>query len=194
VIGIPAGGSLIAQSIAFGGLSSQQVGASFTISASASSGLPVSFTSLTPAVASVSGNVVTSLAVGTAVIAANQVGNAQYSTAPQVTQSFAVTQATAIQPPTGLTGYACDTGCWAAYQGLGIRINWTQSSSPNIVSNTIYRGNGQTGATSVVGTIPAGTFYLDKNVVKGQTYHYLVSATSSSGVTSALSNDTAVPF
>jgi hypothetical protein len=194
IIGIPVSGVLIAQTISFNSIPSHQAGDVFTLSGSASSGLPVSFTSLTPSIASVSGNTVTTLATGSAVIAANQAGNAQYSAAQQVTQTFTVTAAPAVQPPTGLTGYSCDVGCWAASQGLGIRINWTQSSSPSIATNTIYRGDGLTGAQAVIATIPAGIFYLDKNVVKGQTYHYRITATNSIGVTSVQGNDTALAF
>ncbi len=61
-----------------------------SLSASASSGLPVSFTSTTPAICSVSGANATLLSVGTCAIVADQPGSITYSAAPSVTQSFAV--------------------------------------------------------------------------------------------------------
>lgn len=60
--------------------------------ATATSGLPVTYSSTTPAVCTVSGSTFTSVSLGTCTIAANQAGNANYSAAPQVTQSFAITQ------------------------------------------------------------------------------------------------------
>ena len=58
--------------------------------ASASSGLPVTYTSTTPAVCSISGTTVTIVSVGTCTIAANQAGNANYTPAPQVTQNIVI--------------------------------------------------------------------------------------------------------
>ena len=198
LVAIPAGAALPPQTIAFSALTAKTVGdAPFALAATASSGLPVTFSSLTPAVATVSGNMVTIIAAGTATIAANQAGNAQYAAAPQVTQSFTIAakQGGTVQPPTKLTGYFCGVGCWAyAQQGniSGIRINWTQSNSQGIVTNTVYRGNGTTGALAPIATIPAGIFYFDTNVVAGQVYHYRITATNSAGVTSAMGNDTAL--
>ncbi len=65
-------------------------GAPYTVVATASSGLPVSFSSATPSVCSLSGLTVSFLAAGTCTIDANQTGDAEYSAAPQVQQSFAV--------------------------------------------------------------------------------------------------------
>src|SRR5207249_4138034 len=64
----------------------------FAISATASSGLAVAFTSATTSVCTISGATVTLVSAGTCTIAADQAGNASYNPAPQVTQSFAVAQ------------------------------------------------------------------------------------------------------
>jgi hypothetical protein len=61
-----------------------------SLQATATSGLTVTFTSTTPTVCTLSGNIATILAPGTCTIAANQAGNASYSPAPQVTFSFKV--------------------------------------------------------------------------------------------------------
>jgi hypothetical protein len=81
------------QTITFGALSSQPYGtAPFTVSATASSGLAVSFASTTSGVCTVSGSTVTLVKAGTCTIKATQAGNADYDAAAPVTQSFRVTQ------------------------------------------------------------------------------------------------------
>ena len=83
------------QTIAFGALANRVFGtAPFTVSVTASSGLPVSFASTTLTACTVAGNTVTLVAVGTCTIQATQAGNANYSAATAVNQSFQVTQAT----------------------------------------------------------------------------------------------------
>ena len=85
--------SQTSQTISFGTLANHTFGdAPFTVGATASSGLPVSFSSTTTGVCTVSGSTVTIVAAGTCTVAANQAGNASYAAAPQVTQSFAVAQ------------------------------------------------------------------------------------------------------
>ena len=64
--------------------------ADFTISVTASSGLPVSLTSNNSNVASVVGNLVVINGAGTAVISATQPGNSNFLPAPVVTQNFTV--------------------------------------------------------------------------------------------------------
>ncbi len=78
------------QTISFGPLSDTIYDAApFALSATASSGLPVTFTSNNPSICKVSGNSVTILAAGPCSITANQAGNASYSPAA-ATQSFTV--------------------------------------------------------------------------------------------------------
>ena len=85
----------VSQAITFGALSNQPFGtAPFAVSATASSGLPVSFTSVTPAVCTVPGAMATLLAAGQCSIQASQAGNANFAAATPVTQSFKVIQAT----------------------------------------------------------------------------------------------------
>ena len=102
---IPAGKK--SQTIAFAQPSPAAVGQSITLSASASSGLAISFTSSTSAVCTVSGSTVTTVAVGTCVVTASQGGNADYAAARDVARSFQVNQAgqkpqtITFTPPTG---------------------------------------------------------------------------------------------
>jgi hypothetical protein len=80
------------QAIRFGTAPPLALGNSATVAATASSGLPVRYSSSTPKVCSVNSStgVVTDIAIGTCIIAANQSGNALYAPAPQVTQSLLV--------------------------------------------------------------------------------------------------------
>jgi hypothetical protein len=80
------------QTITFNAIPSQPAGGSVTLSASASSGLTVSFATLTPTVCTVSGSAATLLTAGTCTIQATQPGNAVYEAATPVDQSFTVTQ------------------------------------------------------------------------------------------------------
>jgi alpha-tubulin suppressor-like RCC1 family protein len=82
----------LAQTICFAVLPDQRGDAApFTLSATASSGLPVGYTSSNPAVATVSGNTVTITGVGRTTITASQVGDARYLPAPNVTEGLRVT-------------------------------------------------------------------------------------------------------
>ena len=85
-------GIALSQTITFGPLSNELYGtAPFTVSATASSGLAVSFNSQTTSVCTVSGNTVTLLAAGTCTIQATQSGNVDYLAATPVNRSFRVT-------------------------------------------------------------------------------------------------------
>ena len=87
-------GTLSSQTITFNAIAPQKVGTPLTLSASASSGLPVTFASSTPTVCTVSGDTASFLAAGTCAIVASQAGNATYAAAPSVTQQFAVSAVT----------------------------------------------------------------------------------------------------
>lgn len=81
------------QTISFGSLASKTYGdPAFTVSATASSGLPVSFSVLSGP-ASINGSTVTISGVGTVTIRASQSGNANYNAATSVDRSFAVVKA-----------------------------------------------------------------------------------------------------
>lgn len=81
------------QTITFDPLRGRRLAESpFTVSASASSQLPVSFYSTTPAVCTVAASSVTLVSVGTCTVVAFQPGNATYQAAEPVARSFAVTQ------------------------------------------------------------------------------------------------------
>jgi hypothetical protein len=81
------------QTITFNNPGSQTVGTPLTLSASSTSGLTVSFASTTTGVCTVSGTTATMLTSGTCTIQATQAGNASYSAATPVSQSFQVNSA-----------------------------------------------------------------------------------------------------
>ncbi|NCY22721.1 hypothetical protein EBX31_12300, partial [bacterium] len=64
--------------------------ADFTLGATSDSGLPVSYTSSNPYVATVSGNTVTIVGVGSTVITASQAGDSNYLPATEATQTLTV--------------------------------------------------------------------------------------------------------
>lgn len=79
------------QAISFAALADKKVNdAGFDLAATASSGLPVSYISTNPAVATVSGNTVTIVSAGTTTIVASQAGGATYKAAADVKQTLIV--------------------------------------------------------------------------------------------------------
>ncbi len=79
-----------AQTITFNAIPAQILGGTLTVRATASSGLPVSFSVVPNGNCSVSGNVVTFLNTGNCGVLANQAGNGTYAAAPQVGQIIVV--------------------------------------------------------------------------------------------------------
>ena len=83
------------QTITFGALTDQQYGtAPFTVSASATSGLSVSFASTTPTICTVSGSTVTVVSIGLCTVEASQPGDFVWAAATPVDRSFNVTART----------------------------------------------------------------------------------------------------
>lgn len=95
-----------------------------TLGATATSGLAVTYSSSDPAIASVSGNVVTIHSVGTVTITATQAGNANYAAATNVGQTLDI-QANGLSDQT-ITFNALPT---ATYGDAPITLTATASSS-----------------------------------------------------------------
>lgn len=97
------------------------VGGSSQLSASASSGLPVTFASTTTNTCTVSGTRVTGVAVGTCTITANQAGNSSYYAAPRVSQSIAVTASALSTSAPGIYDgiYQWDAGYYLSVHQIG---------------------------------------------------------------------------
>lgn len=110
-----------AQSISFTSAAptAPRLGDSYTVTATATSGLPVVFTidAASAAVCTIVGSTVTITGVGTCIINANQGGDAAYDPAPQAQQAFAVAAAPASIPTLsfwGLLGLSSLLGLWGA--------------------------------------------------------------------------------
>ena len=132
--------ALQSQTITFGALSNQTLGAApFTVSATATSGLPVSFASLTTAVCTVSGTTVTLVTTGTCTIRASQAGNATYAVAPNVDQSFSVTQTAQhrFSPWASILGAAPFTISATASSGLSVSFASSTATVCTVSGSTV---------------------------------------------------------
>ena len=95
-----------AQAIDFGVLSNVVFGSGgVVLSATSESGLPVTYSSLTPLICTVSDTTVTLVGAGTCTIQADQAGDANHDPAAPVTRSFLVLAAQSSLPPTS-TGFS----------------------------------------------------------------------------------------
>ena len=120
------------QSMTFGTLTGRTFGtAPFILSATASSGLPVSFASTTSTTCSVSGTTVTLVAVGTCTIQATQSGNANYAAASAVNQSFQITPESQSITFGTLSSQAFGTGPFSvsAAASSGLTVSFTSTTS-----------------------------------------------------------------
>ncbi len=120
-----------------------------TLSAKASSGLPVSF-SVFSGPATLNGSTLTVTGTGTVVVAANQAGNADYLAAPQVTRSILVNQAaqtiTFMQPASPVT-YGVKPIALSAKTSSGLTVTFSVFSGPATVKGSALT---VTGAGTVV--------------------------------------------
>jgi sugar lactone lactonase YvrE len=91
------------QTITFGTIPTQAPGTSLTLTATASSGLAVSYVSTTTGVCTVSGNTAKFLQPGICSITASQAGTGNYNAATSVTQSFSVVSAPTVTLTTTAT-------------------------------------------------------------------------------------------
>jgi uncharacterized protein (TIGR03437 family) len=130
------------QTITFGALTSQPAGTlPFAVSATASSGLAVSFTSTTSPVCTLSGATVTLVGVGACTIQAAQAGDTSYAAAVPVNQRFAVTPAaqtiTFGALPDQILGTA--PGPLIATASSGLTVTFVSTTTPvcSVLSTTV---------------------------------------------------------
>jgi uncharacterized repeat protein (TIGR03803 family) len=144
--------SKLSQTITFGPLPGKLLtDAPFTLSATADSGLPVSYTSSNFQVATVNGNTVTITGAGTTSIIAQQPGDATYSSATAVVQTLTVTDVSKIISLSG-TAVAKDTLSFGnIILGLSAQQTFTitNTGAATLTISNIDYGAGVTGnATS----------------------------------------------
>lgn len=159
------------QSISFTGPASQSFGPTLVpLTATASSGLPVTFSSTTLSVCTVSGSNVTMVTTGTCTINANQAGNATFLSAQTVTQSFGITggvpgaptigtaiagnaQATIAFTAPSSNGGSAITGFTATCGGFSASGAVSPITVRGLTNNTLYTCS--VIATNALGTSPA---------------------------------------
>ena len=134
------------QTIAFGAAPSIAVGGTGTAKATATSGLPVNFTTMTLSICTIAGSTVTGVAAGTCTIAANQAGDASHNPAPQVTQSFAVRKGgqaalTGTATPSSLVYNGTATLSTTGGSGIGA-ITYAVNIGPCSVSGSVLTASG----------------------------------------------------
>jgi len=124
----------LAQTINFSGIATQYVGSTITLSATSTASLPVTFTTSTSTVCTITDNsgVYTAnlIARGNCKIVASAAGNTEYKAATPVTQSFAVDQiGQSINfpvPPTQIVATQYQLGATAS---SGLAITYTSEST-----------------------------------------------------------------
>ncbi|MFD1629407.1 leucine-rich repeat protein [Pseudopedobacter beijingensis] len=164
---------LLPQSITFNALQGRSVGdADFDLTATASSNLPVTYTSSNPSVAVVIGNTVSIKNSGNTNIIASQSGNGDYAAATAVSQ---VLQITGTLPVTLLNFTAKADGNHA-------KLQWETANEKNAKGFEVYR-SGDDKAFVKIGdvrtslNVPLSTFnytYTDQQPLNGNNYYKLV--------------------
>lgn len=141
--------SKAAQTITFAALPTKVLSPTpFALTATSSSGLPVSYTSSNTAVATISGNMVTTVATGTATITASQAGDANYNAATNVTQTLTVNPvapviistpplaATAVQGRSFLFGPITINNTPATFSATGLPAGLTVNPTLGTISGS----------------------------------------------------------
>jgi hypothetical protein len=167
------------------------IGGSYTIAATASSGLAVTFTAdgSSAGICTVAGSTVTFVGAGTCTIDANQAGNGSYQAAPQVQQSFAISRVAQTitftsTPPGGATvGGATYTVSGSASSGLAVTFSIAAGSAGVC-----------TLAGSTVSFVGAGTCTIDANQAGNGNYQAATQVQQSFTVVSAAPSPQSISF
>jgi len=189
----------LVQTIAFTLPAQVTAGTIGTLNGIATSGLPVSYTSLTTAVCTVTGNQVSYLVPGNCQIRATQPGNGVYDDAPPVTASTTVVAAAGNQPQTVVFTLPAqvnpgNTSNLAPNASSGLPITYV-SSTPGVCTVSATTVTYLTAGTcTITGTQPGnGTFapapptsQTTTVVLLPQTINFVLPAQAASGTTGTL--------
>ena len=174
--------ALTSQTISFTAPGNQTLGlVPAALSASATSGLPVTITSTTPVVCSVTNNTLTLIAAGNCGVTASQAGNTSYNVAPSVSYSFSVAAATGVVLPAQTITFASPG---AQLVGTPATLTATSSSGlpVTLVSTTLpvctVSGNTLT-------LVSAGTCTVSANQVGNASFAAATTVSNNFAVTSA---------
>lgn len=111
--------SAASQTITFSPATTGNVGSPISLSATATSGLAVTFSTSTSPVCTVSGATLTLVSAGTCTVNADQSGNSAFSAATQVTRQITVSPAAIIFASGFENGTLANGGIWENYAGWG---------------------------------------------------------------------------
>ncbi|MBI4265749.1 MAG: Ig-like domain repeat protein, partial [Acidobacteria bacterium] len=166
----------LSQTIAFGALADRTYGdADFTIGATGSSGLPVSFTAAGSC--TVTGSTVHLTAAGSCTITASQSGNATYEAAPDVSQTLSIAKATlTVTASDASRVYGAPNPAFAASYGGFVNgdtletsgvtgspsFTTTATSTSAVASYAIAPGIGSLAASNYTFTFVNGTLTVTK--------------------------------
>lgn len=174
--GLSAAITVADQTITFNALAAYYVNdASFTLAATASSALAVSYSSSNTAVATISGTTVTIVGTGTTTISATQAGDSNYNAALAVDQP--------------LTVLAAPIAAWNFFGQNTIATMAATSFSSNLVSasgaNTITRGPAAVASAGVNSFRTAG--FQNNGIATTNTDYFQVTLTAAAGYQTSLS-------
>ena len=161
------------QTITFGNPGAQNFGTTPTLSATSTSGLPVTFTSSTGGVCTITaGGALTFVTPGSCTIDADQAGNGAWNAAPTLSRSFAVNAVVPGAPTIG-TATAGDTQA---------SVGFTAPASTGGASITGYTATANPGGAT--GTAAAAPITVT-GLTNGVSYTFTVTATNSAGTGAA---------
>ena len=181
------------QSIAFGSLPAVAYGALLPLNASATSGLPVSYSSSNPAVAIVQfGNDLTAVGTGTTTITASQSGSTAFLPATNVSQTLVVgasVPAVSTVAPVLLSNTTASSGgvnIWDGGDTITERgVCWSTSVDPTVANSRTIDGSGTGSFTSSITGLSGSTTYYFRAYAKnsvGYGYGGTVTLTTPAGV------------
>jgi uncharacterized repeat protein (TIGR01451 family) len=159
------------QTINVGALANQIFGATPIAlpPATASSGLPVSFASTTPAVCAVAGSTVTIIAAGSCTIQASQAGSSNYSAAPNLLQTFSIAPVVPGAPTIGN----------AVASNLSATVAFTVPTFTGGVPISMYTVTSTPGGVTATGAASPITV---GGLTSGTSYSFTVTATNAAGI------------
>ena len=138
-------------------------------SATANSGLAVTFTSSTPTICTISGSIVTGKAVGACTLAANQAGNASYNKALQVTKTITISKGGQVitfgAMPASLVIGGISNIPATSTSGLSLSFSSTTPSICTVSGSTI---KGIAGGNCIIAANQAGNAIYNPAVQKTQ--------------------------
>jgi ribosomal protein S11 len=159
---------LILQTISLQGLTQTPFALTLVnLPATATSGLPISFTSVTPTICTASGQTATLLTPGTCVVHATQAGNSDYAAAPTVAENFTVLKAqqTITFPAPAGTQYVLSSATLGATASSALAVSYT-SLTPTVCSVSGSTASLLTTGTCIVRAAQAGnTLYSAASLV-----------------------------